>query len=281
MSDSLTWFDAAGVAVELTNLDGAVFARAGAIGLDAAPVEMTTSAYLSASGAALVGRRFPRRRVAIPFHISGSVRDTVQLLAATFQGPGVLRLTQPDRVRELTNVIYELGLEGAEASGVIGQWSNVVVGLVALDPWWYGESKFVSLNIGAQIDFDDSDVDFDDAATGFDGPSSTGVTVDGHAAVSPVTTIEGPFDSCIIGIAGGQAFELAGPLAAGDAIIVDTRPGSRGPRLNGGAVDWSLLTPASRLWEMPVGVTVLNSTVSGDDIGSNIEVTFRERWLTP
>jgi hypothetical protein len=105
--------------------------------------------------------------------------------------------------------------------------------------------------------------------------------VDGDAAASPITTIVGPFDTLQVGIAGGQTFELAAALAGGDTIIVDTNQGNRGPRRNAGPIDWSLLTPASRLWDLPLGNSVLNAAATGDSGASLIEVSWRERWLTP
>lgn len=286
MSREHVWIDANGNELELscTIADPGVTLLMGAIGLDRPPSGLNLSPYLSADGSTLVKRRVPHRPIVLPLFLQDdNVNDLIDQVAVAFQGPGILRVTSPGRVRDLTQVIYETGLEGDDAVDMALQfrWRKRIVSLIALDPWWYGETRFVSLDVGAQVEFDEASVDFDDPDVGFDGPSSTGVTVNGHASVSPVVAIEGPFDSCIVGVAGGQFFELSGPLSLGDTIVVDSRPGSRGPRLNAGPIDWSLLTPSSRLWELPTGSSVLSTITDGADVGSNIEVTFRERWLTP
>lgn len=284
MTSKLVWIDTDNVSTDLVASSGYEH-LVGMIGMDAPPVENNMSPYLSSDGSTLVKARRPERRVGIPLLVNTSgtnVRDLIANLADILRGPGTLRFEQDERTRDLTNVIYEMGMEGDEnpTLALADQWRKVVVGLIALDPWWYGESKSVTLSYGADIDFDDSGTDFDESI-GFNGSTATPVSVSGHTAVSPVTTIEGPFTTCQVGLAGGQTFALADALADGDTITVDSRPASRGPSLNGGPIDWSLLTPASRLWELPTGSSTLNTAVTGDGGASNIEVEYRERWLTP
>ncbi len=97
----------------------------------------------------------------------------------------------------------------------------------------------------------------------------------------PLTTITGPFTTLQVGVAGGETFEITSALSEFDTLTVDAYPGRRGPSLNGGPVDWSLLTPASRLWELPKGATVLNAFATGGTGSSAITVAYRPRWLTP
>jgi hypothetical protein len=282
MSRTLTWVDAAGVS---TVLDGSTgFTALWAVGLDAPAVELNLAPYLSADGSVLVNRRHPHRRIALPMLINtGAAASTaVGQAAAFFQGPGTLRYTG-ENTRELIDVIYEVGMEGdwSEELAPLETWRKLVVGLVALDPWWRGAEATSSLTFGVTvIPFSDAGTAFS-AAIGFDGSDANPVTVAGDGPAFPVTTITGPFTTLSVGVVSGQVFALAAPLASGSTITIDTNPGSRGPRLNTNAVDWSLLTPESRLWELPVGVSVLNAAATGSTGASLIEVSYRERWLTP
>ncbi len=284
MSYSLTWIEADGTSTALTEANG-VDVRTGAVGLDVPPVDLRTSPRMSADGSTLVRRRRPARQVALPiyFEHASRVRSVIGQAAAFFQGPGTLRYADDVNVRDLLDVYYDGGLAGDDSMerGVGGKWRFAVVSLRALDPWWYGQTETVAVAYtGSEIPFDDASTTFD-AAAPFNGGPSTGVTVNGDAEAFPVVTIDGPFTTCQVGLAGGQTFALDAALADGDTITVDTRPGSRGPRRNNGAVDWSLLTAVSRLWTLPVGSSVLYVSATGDGGNSNVELSYRERWLTP
>lgn len=278
---TLTWIDADGTSTLLNVTTGFRFLTGG-VGLDVPPTELNTAAYLSSDGSVLVKRRRGHRRVALPIYINtgGSVSTAVGQAASFFQGPGTLRYTGVN-TRDLTNVIYEAGMEGdwGDDVAVNETWRKLVVGLIALDPWWYGTSTTTSLTFAAAVTFDAA-ITFNNAI-GFDGSDANPVTVAGDASVFPTITITGPFTTLLVGFAGGQTFQLTSALAAGSTIVVDSKPGNRGPRLNAGPIDWSLLTPASRLWELPVGFSVLNAAATGNTGASLVEVSWRQRWLTP
>lgn len=278
---TLTWIDAEGTSTILNASTGFRFLTGG-VGLDVPPTELNTAAYLSSDGSVLVKRRRGHRRVALPIYINtgGSVSTAVGQAASFFQGPGTLRYTGIN-TRDLTNVIYEAGMEGdwGDNVAVNETWRKLVVGLIALDPWWYGTTQTVSLTFAAAVTFNAA-ITFNNAI-GFDGSDANPVTVAGDAPVFPTITITGPFTTLLVGFAGGQTFQLTSALAAGSTIVVDSKPGNRGPRLNAGPIDWSLLTPASRLWELPVGFSVLNAAATGNTGASLVEVSWRQRWLTP
>lgn len=278
---TLTWIDTNGTSHVLDATTGFRFLTGG-LGLDVPPNELNTAAYLSSDGSVLVKRRRGHRRVALPMYINtgGPVSTAVGQAAAFFQGPGTLRYTGIN-TRDLTNVIYEAGMEGdwSDQVAVNETWRKLVVSLLALDPWWYGASTSSALTFAAAVAFDAA-ITFNNAI-GFDGSDANPVNIAGDTTAYPITTIVGPFTTLQVGIAGGQTFQLSAALAAGSTIIVDTNPGNRGPRLNAGAIDWSLLTPTSRLWELAVGSNVLNAAATGTTGASMVEVAWRERWLTP
>lgn len=283
MQVSWTGADAATISLDqLTTSDMRATLR-GPLGFDVPPVHNSTAARLNASGSALIGRRRLERSVVIPLLIEDpvSIEDAIARLAVAFEGPGTLSYTTASRTRQLRDVIYSHGMEGDWSSvRAYDNWRLVDLALVALDPWWYGDGDVAVLTLSAATAFDDAGTTFD-AATLFDGAASNPVAVAGDAGAYPVSTITGPFTTLTVGLSGGQSFTLAAALAAGSVITIDTRPGNRGPRLNGGPIDWSLLTSTSRLFELPVGASTLLAQSTGSTGASSVEVTWDERHLTP
>lgn len=283
MTITITCTTATGTIVELNDEPSGCKVLKGAAGLDAPPVSNNISQYLSSDGGVLVKSRRQVRPIILPLMLTHATRvqSKVATIASALVGPSTITFSDGTVTRSLRNVIYEAGLEGVRSNEMSGgeTWRKFAVSLLALDPWWYGASTSVSLTFAAAVGFDAA-ISFD-AAIGFDGSDANPVTVAGDATAFPITTITGPFTTLLVGIAGGQTFQLSAALAAGSTIVVDTSPGNRGPRLNGGAIDWSLLTAASRLWELPVGASVLNAAATGNTGASLVEVAWRERWLTP
>lgn len=285
MSDDL-WLewrdDLGGFALDETN--GITLVQ-GLSGLMAPPVSVTGSSYVSTDGAAFIGSRSSERNVDlfIAFYdADGNVRDRIATLVARLhRGPGVLALGSETRTRELLNVSRDGGLTGVERGTDF--YARDVANLVALDPWWHGDTRVVSLTLsGVNIPFDDASTGFDDAVS-FDGLVSSSIANGGDTVSFPVVTIRGPFTTATVRSGATGRVELSSALAIGDTISVDTRPGNRGPRLNGGPIDWSLLTETSRLFTIPVGGGRVSSASTGEDVGdgSLIEVSARERHLTP
>jgi hypothetical protein len=282
MTLTITCTTAAGSIVELNDEASGCRVLKGAAGLDAPAVSNNISDYLTSDGGVLVKSRRTVRPIILPLMLTDATRvqTKVASIAAALVGPSTITISDGTITRSLLNVIYEAGLEGVRSNDMAGAtWRKFAVSLLALDPWWYGASISTSLTFAAAVAFDAA-IAFD-AVVGFSGSDANPVTVVGDAPASPITTIVGPFTTLQVGIAGGETFTLAAALAAGSTIIVDTTPGNRGPRLNAGEIDWSLLTPSSRLWELPLGSSVLNAGSTGSTGASSVQVEWRERWLTP
>lgn len=283
MTITITCTTATGTTVELNDEASGCKVLKGAVGLDAPAVSNNISQYLSSDGGVLVKMRRRVRPIVLPLMLSHPTRVQTKVaeIASALVGPSTITFSDGAVTRSLLNVIYEAGLEGERSNAMSGgvTWRKFPVSLLALDPWWYGQSASVQLTFAAAVGFNAA-IAFS-GVTGFNGSDANPVTIAGDATAFPTTTIVGPFTTLQVGVAGGQTFTLASALAAGNTIIVDTSPGNRGPRLNAGAIDWSLLTPASRLWELPIGSSVLNAAATGTTGASIVEVAWRERWLTP
>lgn len=279
MTFTLTWIDAAGASTALTQANGLIVTR-GAIGLGAPAPQNVLDSYISSDGATLVNRRRDAQQVVLPLLIqhASNAQVLVRQVARMFQGPGQLTYSDGTNTRTLRNVIYNVGLGGDTSAQPSRLWRRVNVGLLALDPWWYGPSVSQSLTAGTTTAWDAA-VTFN-AAIPWDGGGSTSVVVDGDADVSPVVTITGPATT-LTTTQGGIGWALATPLIAGDILVVDSRPGSRGPRLNGGTTNWALLTQASRLWTLSPGTQSVFAGATGTTGATTISVAWEPRWLTP
>jgi hypothetical protein len=284
ISYEFQWVDTNGGITDLTQANGYTI-LAGVYGLDAPPVELFTESSTEGDGSLLVKRRTGLRRVDLPMYVNtgSTIRTAISHLADVFRGPGMLRVSDDgETYRNLRNVYYETGLEGDEAKdrSMPKAWRKAVVSLQALDPWWYADAEGRSLAFGDASGFSASAIDFD-ADLPFDGGDTTVIAVPGHADAFPVWTLQGPFDTFSLNVDGVGSFELAAAQADATTITVDTRPGSRGPSLDGAAIDWSLLTGASRLPTLPAGNVSVTVSSSGTDSGSALSVEFEPRWLTP
>lgn len=285
VSYEFIWVASDGRNIELSAVNGYTI-LAGVQGLDAPPVELFSEARTEGDGSVLVKRRTGVRYIALPMYVNTGthVRAPISLLSDVFRGPGQLRVSDDGvNYRTLRDVFYETGLQGDESRGVSmpHAWRKFVVSLQSLDPWWYASAEGQIMTIGATSAFSASGITFDDPLTQFNGGNAAVFQVAGHADAYPVWTISGPFTTCIVEVSGSQQFTLAAALADGDTLTVDTRPGSRGPSLNGGAIDWALLTAASRLPTFTPGTVSVTVSSSGTDAGSSLIAEYEPRWLTP
>lgn len=279
MTRSLTWTDAAGVSTVLDGSAG-IYVLVDPIGLEAPNPALSIDDYISFDGGVLVNRRRPARSIALKLRLEHPTRIeiTVAALAAMLQGPGTLTYSDTVQSRTLRQVIYEAGLDGSGES-VAAIRRIVVVSLLALDPWWYGPAASQVLPTAAPTGFDAA-LSFDSTLP-FDGGGSVAVPVAGDVDAYPVFTVIGPTTTLVVS-SGGLAWQVASPLGASDTLVVDHRPSSRGPRKNGGAVDWSLLSQASRLFPLARGAAVTVITgATGTTAATQLIMSYEPRYLTP
>lgn len=276
-SPVLTWVDANGASTVLDGSAGIYWGK-GPIGLQAPGPSNIIDDYTTFDGGVLVNRRRSTRGFVLPIYLKHATRvqTLMSQLATMLQGPGKLQYADGTDTRELRQVIYEAGIDG---SGTANKLQRLLaVSMLALDPWWYGPANSQALSTSAVTAFDAA-IAFDSAIP-FDGGVGAGVTVLGDAEAYPVITVQGPATSLTVSC-GGLSWSIAVALSASDVLVVDHRPGSRGPRLNGGAIDWSLLSEASRLWTLPIGATSVISGIVGATGATSIVMSWEPRYLTP
>lgn len=280
MTTQLTWIDSAGVSTPLVEAGGYKLLR-GTMGLGEAAPQNSIDDFVAFDGAVLVKRRRSTLGLLLPLLVRHATRvqTKIEELASMLErAPGQIQYDDGVNTRTLKNVIYEGGLGGDLSNAPFPVWRKVAVALLALDPWWYGPANSQALSTSAVTAFDAA-IAFD-SAIAFDGGAATGVNVSGDTDAYPVITVQGPATTLTVG-SGGLVWSIAAALSASDVLIVDHRPGSRGPRLNAGGVDWSLLTEASRLWTLPRGVASVVTGIVGGSGATAINMSWEPRYLTP
>ena len=281
------WVTAADETVLLDGSQGVKLTRP-ATGLDVPPVELQVEQRISASGGVVFHHRMSPRPFTLSLLIDETVvsmRDVARRFAFPSTTGGTLVATTDGTERSLETVIYESGLEGeysASAGGGAFGWRITSLNMVAMDPWWYGPYLATALNFGAVTTFNDPAVDFDDPLTPFNGGDATQVPVAGDVEADTLFVVTGPFDALQLeGLSTGETVELTGTVATGDTLTINSAVGERGPRLNSGAIDWSLITPASRLFRLPYPAGTVTVSATGSDADSGLLLHWRNRYLTP
>lgn len=284
----ITWRWVTGVG-ETVQLDGTagIGLRRGVVGLDVPPVELQTESRIAYDGGVVYRKRVPQRPFSLPLFVNGTtatIRDVARWFANP-SAPGTLIATNGGQDRTLENVFYQSGLEGEyseTAGGGAFPWQQTTVNLLAMDPWWQGPIQSTALNVGAVTAFDDAAVTFDASTTPFDGGNATAIPVSGDTYSFPLFVITGPFTTLALdGGNLGETVVLSAALAAGSQITIDSTPGDRGPKLNGGDVDWSLITSGSRLWTLTNPSDTVAASATGTTGASAVEIRWRNRYLVP
>lgn len=291
MARLLKWVSSEGIEVMLDGSTG-VKARRGVSGLDSPPRALTIEQRVNSSGGLVTNERTPTQPILLPIHVDLFSADLSALIRAFRYGHGTL---VSGSGRELRKVVYESGLEGlwdVQNGGVEGLGHRqFLLSLSVLDPYWYGLTREVELDIGA------STVWSPHLAWSphipWSGGSSQTVSVEGEEEPFPVFYVEGPVTNLTVGLGTGRAWEVVPALTSGgsgaDVVTIDHRPGTRGPRYGAtplgfseGMINWGILSELSRAdWPLPIGN---NSLVLGgaDSTGATIiRMVYEERWYSP
>lgn len=286
---TIYWIGDDGYTIPLDGTAGITLTKESTLGLYELPNDLSIQARVTGDGGVLTSLRRSPRSLSLGLLVEGwPVAVTWSDMLASLMVGGVLMSAVEGRVRTLHQVVLEgpspsmLGLDLLQVEA-----DHIPVSLIALDPWWYGQAQVVTVPLTSTSTAFDAPIAFD-AAVPFNGGASISVTVEGHTRVAPRFLIVGPTTNVTVSN-GTVLFEVTRDLAAGDIVEIDTRPGSRGPHLGSdmvtgstpGLVDWSLLSEASRLFDLPVGTSPLMFGATGTNADSKLQVVWEPRWLTP
>jgi len=286
VADRLVLITAAGVEIPLDGTEG-VDARRGAQGAELPPISITSYPRLIGAGDLVSNVRREPRQLTQPLLIEpddGDVRYVLRQMAGWFgTGPCILRWEDDyGFYRQLEQVYYQSGLEGDEGSsttGVDGSWRIANVELLALDPYWYGPETSITLPVTMRT--------ASNAAIPSSGriPSDgrdpiVGWTITGDAAADGYVELTGPITRYTLATQKQQwTLNRSRTVAAGQKVLVDSRPESYGSRLEGAIQpDWKWLTRFSVPFTMPRSGLIAGALSGG---GAAARFVYRPRWLTP
>lgn len=256
----------------------------GTRGLSSPSYRFARSSYAWIDGSHLDAVSADEREVSLGIQVQAiteaDFRTRWRALVRAFRpkaGDGVLRVAdEAGRVRALS-CRYVSGLEGDAAAEFAGNVGRAVVRLLASDPWFYGEQKNLSRNLGAGVPFfpifpmrlspsvlqGRFTVDLSDADT----------------ETYPVWTITGPGSSVTLtNETTGKVIKVNRALAPLERLIIDTRPGAQSVRLGNGINVRDALASDPAMWPLIEQVNVVTAALAGASNDSNIRGSYVPRY---
>lgn len=272
------------------NDDASFLVTAGSRGRPMPGVTLVTDPVPFRAGAWLRRANVDQRVLTVPVWIAGSTyletRDRLAQLAGWLdpsRGDVAWRVTRPDGLRRELVCRYRGGLEDISGPTGGGMYCTADIDVLAADPYWQDlDDTVLTWTVPA-------------ASSGFFPfslplrlPSSTvwvSETIDNSGYDQqdawPVWTIVGPgIDPVLRNLTTGKAIRISRTLAAGDQLIIDTRPGVKSVTDGLGTV----IPPVagSALWALVRGLNTIQVEFSGatSDV-SSVSLAYRVRYLGP
>lgn len=255
-------------------------------GMVTQPNELVIDPRVGADGGVLVTSRKGPKRLLLTVKITGTANEQLARWAtacAAFNAGGELLFDGPNGVRTLRQVVLEDPSRSQDEYD--SNWFTC--SLVALDPWWYGAADTVAGTFTAPTPWDAA-IPWDSAIP-WNGGASVDVDNIGDTAAACTVVVTGAATQVSMSVNGVGGWESNTTLGSGDYFSVSSVPGEKGPHLGphgyhagaDSAVDWSLLTEWSDLFELPAGMSSLVFGASGTDGSSAWAVHWSPRFLTP
>lgn len=197
------------------------------------------------------------------------------------RGDGYLRVTDPQGEQR------ELAARAVSGLGLREKWpdsspthQHAVVTLRAYEPYWQDTEEqeqafgtpqtavwfpIFPLNLASSSVFSNPVVDNN-----------------GDVEAWPVWTITGPGSNPVLANqTTGKSISLTLTLAAGEQVIIDTRPGEKSVTNAVGASLFPYLSSTSELWPLARGVNLLAVTVASSTSATSVSLRYKRRWLGP
>lgn len=278
MGSDLTWVDGTGVEHPMATADLVV--ERGVSGRYGPPVSIASSPVAGLHGARVRNVRYEPREVAVPMNAGADWRESVRDWSSRFDptlGDGRLRCGTRELVCRYTG-----GLENAaETAPTFRRW---VALFTAFDPLWRDVEPSVQVVAVDEIPFLSSPPEapwFPWVLVGSDAMGGFTVTNDGDDVAWPVWTVQGPGHTpTLTNATSGERIEVDVTLAAGEQMVIDTRPGAKTVQGPDGNL-WAELTDDSELWPLLRGSQEVEASLADAVSGqSRVRLEFRRRWLS-
>lgn len=258
-----------------------------------------TAEHPGGVGSVLQGTRVKEREIYLPLHIQGANQEEVMKRWAALQrlvrpgaGGCVLEITPEYKDTRRIPVLYKEGLQGNFGSSYRKYWYTFGLKFVALSPYWQGYPEvFVwqtqtnskpFISGGEQVKthkFFPVILDASAVATG------KRVMIYSDRPVSPVWSVHGPVTDLKIQDGNSNMLGLAGSIAPGDSLTIDT--GSYGlSYVRGGVIQpsddglYARLGEGSEMFQLPPGESSIRVSGSGMTANSRIELSYTPLYLS-
>lgn len=256
-----------------------------------APVDLVIDQFTNSDGGALVSERRSPRPLLFRVGLFGDVPDEWGSLLSKLAAGGTFRYDNGSEIRELRGITLETPDRSESGHDLYDQEDGIdafTVSLLALDPWWYGPTQTIVVDLDAITSLSFSPAQPYNAAFGYNGVTPQTHTIAGHGPASPRYEFRGGLSSLAVRL-GDLGWTWQEALAGiGDAGTVDTRRGSRGPKLGAptysndhGSLNWRHLTEDSRLFDLPAGDQDILIVAPDTTATAELTIFYEPRWLTP
>jgi hypothetical protein len=282
MADRYVWTSADGQTIELSDWAAGYIVTDATTGLWAPTYSMTADQYAGVDGTTVQNIRAEPAEPVLAMHVSASdpvefrakLRGLVRAMRPK-AGQGVLTVTDSTGATRSLACYCMGGMEGVQISGHAS--FKAALKLYAPDPWWYGDQRYLSVGLGVPTTF------FPIFPLRLSPSTVQGAfTVDlsdTDAPSFPVWTITGPGTSLTLtNLTTGQTLQLAVTLTAGQAMVIDTRPGFRSILREDGTSLLQGVSGEPRLWPLVESVNDITAVLADATVDSRIEGSYQPRY---
>lgn len=284
----MTWTPDGGDPIDLLDpaADGVMLVQDGVRGLGMPPVQRYTSSSAAVHGSRWRGHRVDERDVFWPIFVWSDqgtdawlARDTAWWRSMRPDVLGWWEVATSAAVRRLRCRWVDDGDHSFSADPSRRGWDLYGVKLVAEDPWWHGptvqvewaQQSGVTLLPGPPFDISSAN-----------SMGSATMRNPGDVPAWPIWSIPGPSSSATVGIAGKQ-IQVPFAVAAGETLVVDTRPQAMTAMLHtaaGAVVNKTGLLGPSVFAPIPAGgaADLTLTSAGGGPVQAALDPLFYRAW---
>lgn len=258
----------------------------GTRGLRSVTYEMTTERYAGIDGESVTGVRAVGGNLTFGLMVRASseldLRRKIRALVHAMRpkvGSGVLSYTSEEGETRTLECYCVGGLEGDEATDVTmaDDWWKAALKFYAPSPWWLGEAQSIDFGLGAPTPFFPI-FPLTLSSSTVQGQFTVDLS-DMDAPTYPQWIVVGPGSSLLLeNQTTGRQIQVNASLAAGESMVIDTRPGSQSIRRGDGTNLMSSLASDPALWPLIEDVNRVSAQLVGATSASRILGAFRPRY---
>jgi len=276
-NDTWQWIDPGGTTTTLATLRGKK-------GVFMPNYDTAVSKLPDGSGGLLTSVSVQPRAVDVPVQVNASNFDTlrtaVRALAKALNarnGQGLLKVTRSGVARQL-NCVYKGGLE--QAAYFSDTYIEATLSFEAVDPLWYATAATAAdyaIQVGASSFFPFFPLIVKASAVF----NKSTINNPGDESAWPIWTITGPGTNPVfLNNTSGESLGLTLSLAAGETLVIDTRPGVKTIESGAGANLFEYLNASARaLWPLLAGNNAVEIQMSEATVGSNVNLAYTPRYM--